>query len=54
VDHKISLHSKRLALIVKKCLDVPETPKKGLIYEMDIKKDKEGYEVHFSPEKQTD
>jgi hypothetical protein len=26
-----------------------ETPDKGLIYEMDLKKDKEGYEVLFSP-----
>lgn len=26
-----------------------ETPGKGLIYEMDLKKDKEGYEVQFSP-----
>ena len=25
-----------------------ETPDKGLIYEMDLKKDKEGYEVQFS------
>jgi len=26
-----------------------ETPEKGLIYEMDLKKDKEGFEVQFSP-----
>ena len=26
-----------------------ETPDKGLIYEMDLKKDKEAYEVQFSP-----
>jgi hypothetical protein len=26
-----------------------ETPDKGLIYEMDLKKDKEGFEVQFSP-----
>jgi len=26
-----------------------ETPNKGLIYEMDLKKDKEGFEVQFSP-----
>ena len=26
-----------------------ETPDKGLIYEMDLKKDKGGYEVQFSP-----
>ena len=26
-----------------------ETPNKGLIFEMDLKKDKEGYEVQFSP-----
>ena len=26
-----------------------ETPDKGLIFEMDLKKDKEGYEVQFSP-----
>jgi len=26
-----------------------ETPGKGLIYEMDLRKDKEGYEVRFSP-----
>ena len=26
-----------------------ETPDKGLIYEMDLKKDKEGFEVRFSP-----
>lgn len=26
-----------------------ETPNKGLCYEMDLKKDKEGYEVQFSP-----
>jgi len=26
-----------------------ETPGKGLIYEMDLKKDNEGYEVQFSP-----
>lgn len=26
-----------------------ETPGKGLIYEMDLQKDKEGYEVQFSP-----
>ncbi len=26
-----------------------ETPDKGLVYEMDFKKDKEGYEVQFSP-----
>ena len=25
-----------------------ETPDKGLIYEMDLKKDKEGFEVQFS------
>ncbi|MEI7660774.1 MAG: PepSY-like domain-containing protein [Bacteroidota bacterium] len=26
-----------------------ETPDKGLIYELDLKKDKEGFEVQFSP-----
>jgi len=26
-----------------------ETPDKGLVYEMDLKKDKEGFEVQFSP-----
>ncbi len=26
-----------------------ETPDKGLIYEMDLKKNKEGFEVQFSP-----
>jgi len=26
-----------------------ETPDKGLLYEMDLKKDKEGFEVQFSP-----
>lgn len=26
-----------------------ETPDKGLIYEMDLKKDKEGFEVQFNP-----
>ena len=26
-----------------------ETPDKGLIYEMDLKKEKEGYEVQFTP-----
>ncbi len=26
-----------------------ETPDKGMIYEMDLKKDKEGFEVQFSP-----
>ena len=26
-----------------------ETPEKGLIYEMDLKKNKEGFEVQFSP-----
>ena len=28
---------------------ITETPDKGLIYEMDMKKDKEGFEVQFSP-----
>ena len=28
---------------------IVETPDKGLIYEMDLKKDKEGHEVQFSP-----
>ena len=30
-------------------VDKTETPNKGLIYEMDLKKDKEGFEVQFSP-----